>query len=164
MCIGGNQLEEKTTIKHGRKFWNMCTHDVTHIARHHAFSLQARYEHEKTKKGQMTPSPHTSAPSECKAAQIMAEVTARFNVFFVKKERIQKRSDIIKVSKIGPRNIMAANKYKGGPSNCGAVSSFMIPAADGENVIASDGIRLMSPARRMYFRIGTSVLNKMCGL
>lgn len=154
----------KAIIKPGRKFWNICTHDVTQIARHQAFSLHARYEQEKTKNGQRTPSPHAGAARECKTAHIMADVTARFNVLFVKKERIQKIRDINKVSKTGQMNIIPTIKNRTGPSNCGTVSSFMIPAEARVNEIISDGIRLMSPTRITYFRIGISVLNKTRGL
>jgi len=60
----------------GRKFWNACTHDVTNIACHHERFRQAKYEHENTKNGQITPNPHAGAISECTIAQRIAEKTA----------------------------------------------------------------------------------------
>lgn len=103
----------------GRKFWNICTHDVTNIARHKDFRRQFKYEQEKTKNGQITPSPQAGATSECSTAQINADMTASKICRLVINVNIQSPPAMSNVSIGGPIMTRPMNKPIAGPSNSG---------------------------------------------
>ena len=135
-------------------FWNACTHDVTNIARHHELLRHDKYEHEKTKNGQITPSPHAGAMSECSPAQINAEIIASLTGRFVINENIQSPPPMSNVSKGGPIITSPINRPMAEPSNSGPVSSFITPVTPKIIEIMSEGTRLISPVRRTYFQMG----------
>ena len=134
-------------------FWNACTHDVTNIARHHERLRQPKYEHEKTKNGQITPSPHAGAMSECTVAQIIAEIIASRTGRFVINDNIQSPPAMSNVSKGGPIITSKMKRPMAEPSNSGVVSSVIIPVNPRIIEIISEGTRLISPVRRTYFHI-----------
>ena len=134
-------------------FWNACKHDVTKIARHHERLRQPKYEHEKTKKGQITPSPHAGAKIECIAAQIIAEMTASRTGRFVIKDNIQSPPAMSKVSTGGLTITIKMSRPRAGPLNSGPVSSVITPVNPKIIAIMSEGTRLISPVRRTYFHI-----------
>jgi len=135
-------------------FWNACTHDVTNIARHHERLRHDKYEHEKTKNGQITPNPHAGAMSECTPAQINAEIIASLTGRFVINENIQSPPPMSNVSKGGPIITSPINSPMAEPLNSGPVSSFITPVTPKIIEIMSEGTRLISPVRRTYFQMG----------
>ena len=137
----------------GRMFWNACTHDVTKIARHHERRRQFKYEHEKTKNGQITPSPQTGAISECNPAQINADMTASRTGRFVINDNIQSMPPMSNVSKGGLITTSPMSRPMGDPLNSGPVSSVINPVNPKIIAIMSEGKRLISPVRRTYFHI-----------
>ena len=137
----------------GRIFWNACTHDVTNIARHHERRRHDKYEHEKTKNGQITPIPHAGAISECSPAQIKAEITASWTGRFVINDNNQSTKAMSNVSNGGPIMTSPINRPMAGPSKSGPVSSVITPVNAKIIVIMSEGTRLISPVRKTYFHI-----------
>lgn len=134
-------------------FWNACTHDVTNIARHHERLRQLKYEHEKTKNGQITPSPQAGAISECSPAQRNAEMTASRTCRFVINDNIQSPPPMSNVSNGGLITTSPMSRPMAGPLNSGPVSSVIIPVNPRIIAIMSEGTRLISPVRRTYFHI-----------
>jgi len=126
---------------------------VTNIARHHERLRQPKYEHEKTKNGQITPSPHAGAISECTVAQINAEIIASLTGRFVINDNIQRPPPITNVSKGGPIMTSQMKRPIEEPLNSGPVSSVIIPDTPRIIAIKSEGRRLISPVRRIYFHI-----------
>jgi len=135
-------------------FWNACTHDVTNIARRHECRRHDKYEHEKTKNGQITPSPHAGAMSECSPAQINAEMIASLTGRFVINDNIRNKPPMSNVSKGGPIITSQMKRPMAEPSNSGPVSSVITPVTPKIIEIMSEGMRLISPERRTYFQIG----------
>ena len=105
----------------GRKFWNACTHDVINIACHHERRRQFKYEHEKTKNGQITPNPQAGATSECTPAQRNAEMTASRTCRFVINDNIQSTPAMSNVSIGGPIMTIITNNSMAEPLNFGPV-------------------------------------------
>lgn len=134
-------------------FWNACTHDVTNIARRHERRRQPKYEHEKMKNGQITPSPHAGAISECTPAQINADMTASRTGRFVINDNIQSPPPMSNVSNGGLIKTIPMSRPRAGPLNSGPVSSVITPLNPKIVVIMSEGTRLISPVRRTYFHI-----------
>jgi len=137
----------------GRMFWKACTHDVTNIARHHERRRQAKYEHEKTKNGQITPSPQAGAISECTPAQINADMTASRTCRFVINDNIRNMPLMSSVSRGGLTMTSPMRRPIAGPLNSGPVSSVITPVNPIIIAITSEGTRLISPVRRTYFHI-----------
>jgi len=137
----------------GRMFWNACKHDVTKIARHHERLRQPKYEHEKTKKGQITPSPHAGAIRECSPAQTKADMTAIQTGRFVINDNIQSTPPMSNVSNGGLITTSPMSRPMAGPLNSGPVSSVITPVNPKIIAIMSEGTRLISPVRRTYFHI-----------
>jgi len=137
----------------GRIFWNACTHDVTNIARHHERRRHDKYEHEKTKNGQITPSPHAGAISECTPAQTNADMTASLTCRFVINDNIQSPPAMSKVSIGGLIMTSPMSRPMAGPLKSGPVSSVITPVNPKIIAITSEGTRLISPVRRIYFHI-----------
>jgi len=123
------------------------------MACHHEHLRHDKYEHEKTKNGQITPSPHAGAMSECTPAQTNAEIIASLTGRFVINDIIQSPPPITSVSKGGPIITSQMKRLMAEPSNSGPVSSFITPVNPKIIVIMSEGTRLISPARRTYFQI-----------
>ncbi len=134
-------------------FWNACTHDVTNIARHHERFRQFRYEHEKTKNGQITPSPQAGAIRECTPAQTNADMTASVTGRFVINDIIHSPPAISNVSNGGLITTSPMSRPRAGPSNSGLVSSVIIPVNPKISTIIIEGTKLISPVRRTYFHI-----------
>lgn len=126
---------------------------MTRIARQNERLRQLKYEHEKTKKGQITPRPQVGALSECTPAQINAEMTASQTCRFVINDNIQSPPAMSNVSTGGPIMTSPINRPMAGPSKSGPVSSVTIPVNPKIITIMSDGTRLINPVRRIYFRI-----------
>jgi len=147
-----------TTIT-GSRFWNVCTQDVTNIARHHARWRQARYEHEKTKKGQSTPRPQAGADVECAPAQTSADITASGTFRFVTSDRTQSTPPMINVSTGGPTMTPRTKSSRAGALNGGAISFVRMPAAAKMIAIIIEGTRLISPVRTMYLPIEVRLSN-----
>lgn len=137
----------------GRKFWNACTHDVTRTARHHERRRHDKYEHENTKNGQITPSPHAGAARECTPAQTNAEMTASQTCRLVINDNIRSTPPMSSVSNGGPIMTIIRNRPMAGPSNCGPVFCDNTPVNPKVSTIIRDGTRLISPVRRTYFHI-----------
>ena len=129
-------------------------HDVTRIACHHERLRQLRYAHEKTKNGQITPSPHAGASRECNVAQIIAEMIASRTGRFVINDNNRNKPPISSVSKGGPIITSQINRTGAEPSNSGPDSSVITPVNPRIIAIIREGTRLMSPARRTYFQMG----------
>ena len=134
-------------------FWNACTHDVINIARHHECLRQPKYEHEKTKNGQITTSPHAGAISECTTAQINAEMTASRTGRFVINDNIQSPPPMSNVSNRGLIITSPMSRPMAGPLNSGPISSVTTPVNPKIIATMSEGTRLISPVRRTYFHI-----------
>ncbi len=128
-------------------------HDVTNIACHHERRSQFRYEHEKTKNGQITTNPHAGAKSECITAQINAEMAAGKTCRFVINDNIQSPPPISNVSNNGPIITNEMSKPRAEPLNYGLVSSVIAPLNPKISAIIIEGTRLIRPASRMYFQI-----------
>ena len=137
----------------GTRFWSEWTHDVTSIARQKARLRQVRYEHEKTKKGQITPNPQAGANSECSPAQTHADIAASGISRFVKKDSIHRMGTIKKVSIGGPIITIMSRTKNGSPSKVGPPSSVMIPDAARTTTIIIEGKKLISPARSTYLSV-----------
>lgn len=123
------------------------------MARQNARRHQVRYEHEKTKKGQITPNPHAGARSECSPAQMHADIAANGTCRFVKNDSTQRMGTIKKVSIGGPISTIIGRTKSGFPSKMGPPSSVMIPDAARTTAIIIDGKKLITPARSTYLRI-----------
>lgn len=132
-------------------------HDVINIARQKPRLRQFRYEHEKTKKGQITPSPHAEAASECTPAQMQADIAASGTSRFVTNDRIQRIGAISRVSNGGPTTTSISRMKSGSPSKDGALSSVIIPEAARRKTIINEGKKLIIAERRIYLRIETRV-------
>ena len=137
----------------GRIFWKACTHDVTNIACRHERRRQFRYEHEKTKNGQITTNPHAGAKSECITAQINAEMIAGRTCLFDINDSIQSPPPMSNVSKSGLIITNEMSKPGAEPSNSGPVSSVIAPLIPKIIAIIIEGTRLIRPVRRIYFHI-----------
>lgn len=137
----------------GSKFWKACTHDVTSTARHHERLRHDKYEHENTKNGQITPSPHAGAARECTPAQRDAEMTASQTCRLVINDNIRSTPPMSSVSNGGLIITIIINRPIAGPSNSGPVSCDNTPVNPKVSTIISDGTRLISPVRRTYFHI-----------
>ncbi len=140
-------------IMPGRRFWSEWTHDVTNIARQKPRLRQVRYEHEKTKKGQIMHNPQANAANECSTAQTHADIAASGTSRFVRNESIQRMGTISKVSSGGPISTIIGRRNSGFPSKVGPLSSVMIPDDPRMTAIIIDGKKLISPARSAYLRI-----------
>ena len=137
----------------GTRFWSEWTHDVTSIARQKARLRQVRYEHEKTKKGQITPNPQAGANSECSPAQTHADIAASGISRFVKKDSIHRMGTIKKVSIGGPISTIIGRRKSGLPSKVGLLCSLIIPDVARTTTIITEGKKLISPARSTYLSI-----------
>ena len=126
---------------------------MTKIARRHERLRQPKYEHEKTKNGQITPSPHAGAIRECKPAQINAEMTASLTGRFVINDNIQNTPPMSNVSNGGLITTKPMSRLMAEPWNSGVVSSVITPVNPKIIAIMSEGTRLISPVRRTYFHI-----------
>jgi hypothetical protein len=134
-------------------FWNACTHDVTNIARHHERRRHDKYEHEKTKNGHITPSPHAGAIRECTPAQTNAEMTASRTGRFVINDNIQSPPPMSNVSNGGQITTIPTSRPMAEPLKSGPVSSVITPVNPKIIAIMSEGTRLISPVRKTYFHI-----------
>ncbi len=128
-------------------------HDVTSIARQKARLRQVRYEHEKTKKGQIIHNPQADAASECSTAQTHADIAASGTSRFVRNDSIQRMGTISKVSSGGPISTIIGRRKSGFPSKVGPLSSVMTPDDARTTTIIIEGRKLISPARNAYLRI-----------
>ncbi|HUT45674.1 MAG TPA: hypothetical protein VMX36_05280 [Sedimentisphaerales bacterium] len=126
---------------------------MTNIACHHERLRQAKYEHEKTKNGQITHSPHAGAISECTTAQTNAYMTASGTCRFVINDNIQSPPPMSNVSNSEPTMTSPMSRPMAGPLKFGPVSSVTTPVNPKIIAIMSEGIRLISPMRRIYFHI-----------
>ena len=127
---------------------------MTNIARRNERLRNDKYEHEKTKNGQITPSPHVGAIRECSPAQINAEMIASLTGRFVINDNIRNKPPMSSVSKGGPIITSPIKRPMAEPSNSGPVSSVITPATPKIIEIMSEGMRLISPVRKMYFQMG----------
>ena len=91
--------------------------------------------------------------SECNPAQIIAEMIASLTGRFVMKDNIRNTPPISNVSKGGPIITSKMKRPMAEPSNSGVVSSVIIPVNPRIIEIISEGTRLISPVRRMYFQM-----------
>ncbi len=137
----------------GTRFWSEWTNDVTSMARQKERLRQVRYEHEKTKKGQITPNPQAGARSECNPAQTHADIAASGTSRFVKNDSVQSIGTISKVSIGGPISTIISRRKSGLPSKVGLLCSFMIPDVARTTTIITEGRKLISPACSTYLGI-----------
>ena len=134
-------------------FWNACTHDVTKIACQYERLLHPKYEHEKTKNGQITTSPDIGTKRECTLAQTIAEMAASRTGRFVINDNTQSPPPMSKVSNMGLITIIPMSRPMAGTLYSGLVSSVITPVNAKIIAIISEGIRLINPVRRTYLHI-----------
>ena len=72
---------------------------------------------------------------------------------FVINDNIHSPPPMSNVSKSGPNMISVMSRLRAEPSNSGPVSSVITPLNPKITAIMSEGRRLISPERRIYFHI-----------